>query len=84
MECPIDIVKSIWSDVLFKVCVSLLIWGLDGIAIGLSGELKSPTIILLILISLLWLLAFALYIEVLLCCMHTYLKLLYLLLELIP
>ena len=37
----------------FKACVSLLIFCLDCLFIGISGVLKFPTIIVLLLISLL-------------------------------
>ena len=43
--------RSIWSNVSFKVCVSLLILGFDDLFIDDSGVLKSPTIIVLLLIS---------------------------------
>ena len=75
---------SLRSNVSFKACVSLLTFCLDDLSIGISGVLKSPTIIVLLFISLLWLLAFALYIEVLLYWVHVYLQSLYLLLWLIP
>ena len=42
---------SNWSIVSFKVCVSLLIFCLVYLSIGVSGVLKSPTIIVLLLIS---------------------------------
>ena len=42
---------SDWSIVSFKVCVSLLILCLVDLSIGVSGVLKSPTIIVLLLIS---------------------------------
>ena len=74
---------SIWSNVSFKACVPLLILCLDDLSIDESGVLKSPTIIVLLSISPLWLLVFVLYIEVLLCWVHIYLQLLYLLLGLI-
>ena len=35
----------------FKACVSFLIFCLDGLSIGVSEVLKSPTIIVLLLIS---------------------------------
>ena len=35
----------------FQVCVSLLLFGLVDLSIGVSGVLKSPTIIVLLLIS---------------------------------
>ena len=43
--------KSIWSIVSFKACVSLLIFCLDDLFIGVSEVLKSPTVIVLLLIS---------------------------------
>ena len=42
---------SNWSIVTFKICVSLLIVFLVYLSIGVSGILKSPTIIVLLLIS---------------------------------
>ena len=52
VKCPIDIsIRSNWSIVSFKVCVSLLIFCLVDLSIGVSGVLKSPTIIVLLLIS---------------------------------
>ena len=44
-------IKSIWSSVSFKTCVSLLTFFLDDLSIGVSGVLKSPTIIVLLSIS---------------------------------
>ena len=55
----------------FKVCVSLLIFCLVDLSIGVSGVLKSTTIFVLLLISLSYLLAFALCIEVS-CWVHIY------------
>ena len=46
-------IRSIWSNVSFKVCVSLLILSFDDLSTGISGVLKSPTIIVLLSISLL-------------------------------
>ena len=43
--------RSIWSNVSFKVCVSLLILCFDALSIGVSDVLKSPTIIALLSIS---------------------------------
>ena len=43
--------KSILSNVLFKTCVYLLIFCLDDLSIGMSGVLKSPTIIVLLSVS---------------------------------
>ena len=45
-------VKSIWSNVLFKTTVYLLIFCLDDLSIDVSKALKSPTIIVLLPISL--------------------------------
>ena len=42
---------SNWSIVTFKICVSLLIVFLVYLSIDVSGILKSPTIIVLLLIS---------------------------------
>ena len=44
-------IRSNWSNVSCKVCVSLLIFCLLDLSIGVSGVLKSPTIIVLLLIS---------------------------------
>ncbi len=44
-------IKSIWSNVSFKACVSLLIFCLDDLSIDESGVLKSPPIIVLLSIS---------------------------------
>ena len=66
-------IRSIWSNVLFKVCVSLLILCFDDLSIGESGVLKSPAIIVLLSIYPLMPLVFALCIEVLLCWVHIYL-----------
>ena len=41
----------IWSNVSFKACVYLFILCLDGMSIDVSGVLKSPNIIVLLLIS---------------------------------
>ena len=77
--------RFIWSNVSFQVCVSFLILCFDDLCVGVSGFLKSPTIIVLLSISLLLcLLVFALCIEVLLCWVHRHLQLLCLLLGLIP
>ena len=42
---------SIWSNVLFKASVSLLIFCLDDLSIDISGVLKSPTIVVSLLTS---------------------------------
>ena len=52
MECSLYI-KYIQSDVSFKASVSLLIFCLDYLSIDVSGVLMSPTIIVLLWISLL-------------------------------
>ena len=51
MECPEDINKFISSNVSFKTCVSLLIFCLEDLSIGMSGVLKSPTMTVLLSIS---------------------------------
>ena len=76
--------RSISSNVAFKTCVSLLIFCFDDLSIGVSGVLKSPTIIVLLSISPFGLLVFVLCIEVLLCWVHRYSQLLCLPLGLIP
>ena len=43
--------RSISSNVSFKICVSLLIFCFDDLSIGVSGVLNSPTIIVLLSIS---------------------------------
>ena len=43
--------RSISSNVSFKTCVSLIIFSFDDLSIGMSGVLKSPTIIVLLSIS---------------------------------
>ena len=43
--------RLISSNVLFKTCVSLLIFCFDDLSIGVNGVLKSPTIIVLPSIS---------------------------------
>ena len=44
-------IKYVWSSVLFKACVFLLIFCLDDLSIAVSGVLKSPTINVLLSIS---------------------------------
>ena len=63
-------VRSNWYIVSFKVCVVLLIFCLVDLSIGVGGVLKFPTIIVLLLISPSYLLAFVLHIAVLLCWVH--------------
>ena len=77
-------VKSIWSNVSFKTCVSLLSFCFDDLSFGVSGVLKSPTIIVLLSFSPFSLLMLVLCMELLLCWVHRYLQLLYLPLGLIP
>ena len=48
LECPDDMISS---NVLFKTCISLLTFCFDDLSIGMSGVLKSPTIIVLLSIS---------------------------------
>ena len=43
--------RSISSNVSFKTCISVLIFCFDDRSIGVSGVLKSPTIIVLLSIS---------------------------------
>ena len=43
-------IRSIWSNVSFKVCVFLLIVYFDDLSIGVNGVLKSPMIIAFLLI----------------------------------
>ena len=44
-------VRSIWHDVSFKACVSLLIFCFNDQVTGVSGVLKSPPIIVLLSVS---------------------------------
>ena len=44
-------IRSVWSNVLFKVCVSLLILCFDDLSIDESGLLKSPNNTVLLLNS---------------------------------
>ena len=41
-------IKSIWSNVSFKASVSLLMFCLDDLSIGVNGMLKCPTVIVLL------------------------------------
>ena len=43
--------RSISSNVSFKTRVSLLIFRVDGLSVGVSGVLKTPTIMVLLSIS---------------------------------
>ena len=76
--------RSISSNVPFKTCISLLIFCFDDLSIGVSGVLKSPTIIVLLSFSPFSLLMLVLCMELLLCWVHRYLQLLCLPLGLIP
>ena len=51
MECTEISMRSISHSVSFKTYVSLLIFCFDDLSIGVSGMLKSPTIIVLLLVS---------------------------------
>ena len=42
--------KSVWFNASFRACVSLLIFCLDNLSIAVSGVLKSPRMIVLLLI----------------------------------
>ena len=67
--------RSILSNVSFKIYVSLLIFCFDDLSIGVSGMLKSPTIIVLLSISPFRSVSFCLmcFYEVLLCwCIDIY------------
>ena len=44
-------IRSISSNISFKTSVSLLIFCFDDLSIGVSGVLKSPTIVVLLSIS---------------------------------
>ena len=75
--------RSISSNASFKIYVSLLIFGFDDLSIGVSGMLKSPTIIVLLSISP-FMSVSVFCIEVLLYWVHRYLQLLCLPLGLFP
>ena len=45
-------INKIWNNVSFKASVSLLIFYLDNLSSDVSGVLKSPTIIMLLPVSL--------------------------------
>ena len=51
MECPKISMRFISYNVSLKTCVSLLIFCFDDLSTGVSGVLKSPTIIVLLSIS---------------------------------
>ena len=72
MECSKISIKSILSNMSFKACVSLVIFYLDDLSIGVSVVLKPPLLLCSCWFLLLWMLAFALYNKVLLCWVHIY------------
>ena len=65
-------VKSIWPNVLFKTGVCLLIFSLDDLFCDVSWILKSPGVTVLLSISFLDVLIFALYPLVFFCWVHIY------------
>ena len=67
-------VRSFSSNVSFKACVSLLIFFFDDLSFGVSGVLKSPTLLCYCQFLLLCLFVFALCIEVFPCWVHRYLQ----------
>ena len=75
---------SIWTKVSFKACVFLLTFFLDDLPIGISEVLNPSNFIVLLWSFPLWLLAFALYTEVLLRWVHMYVILFLILLGLVP
>ena len=66
--------RSITSNISFKACVSSLIFCLNDLSIGVSGMLKSPSIIVLLWFLFLCLLVFVLSTEVHLWWMKRYLR----------
>ena len=72
-------VRSIWSNVSRKSCVSLLIFCFDDLSIAVSGVLKSSTVTVLLSVSPFMSVSVCLLTEVLLCWAHKYLQLLCLL-----
>ena len=76
--------RAISCNVSLKTCVSLLIFCFGDLSIGVSGVLKSPTIIVLLSISPFMSVSVVLCIEVFLCWVHRYLQLLCLPVGLIP
>ena len=72
----IKVELSISSNVSVKTCVSLLIFCSDVLSIGVSGVLKSPTIIVFLSISPFMSFVFVLCIDLLLGWVHRYLQLL--------
>ena len=76
--------RSISSNVSFKICVSLLIFCFDGLSIGVSGVWSLLLLLCYSQFLLLCLLVFVLCIEVLLYWVHRYLQLLCLSLGFIP
>ena len=64
-------VRSFSSNVSFKTCVFFSIFCFDDLSIGVSGVLKSPTIIVLLSISPFMSVSVCFMIEVLLCWVQT-------------
>ena len=62
--------RSRSSNASFKIFVSLLIFRFDDLSSGVSGVLKSPTIIMLLSISPFMSVSICLMIEMLLCWVH--------------
>ena len=60
------LIKSVWSNVSFKASVSLLVFCLGNLSIGVNGSLKSHPLSSYCRFSLLWLLTFGLYIKMIL------------------
>ena len=76
-------IRTIWPNVSFKACVSLLILCFDDLSIDVS-EVCEVLLLCYCQFSFLSVLVFILCIELLLCWVHRYLQLLYLPLGLIP
>ena len=72
-------VKSVWSNASFRACVSLLIICQHDLSVAVSGVLKSSAVIVLLSVSPFKAVSVALYIEMILCWVHIYLQLFYLL-----
>ena len=81
VKCLYISIRSNWSIASFKICASLLILCLVDLSIAVSGVLKSPTIIVLLLISRFILVSICLTYCGAPCWVHIYLQLLYLLLD---
>ena len=70
----LKISRSIWFNVSFKICVSLLIFCFDDVSIGVRGVLSRRLLLCCYQFTLLRPLVFPLCIEVLLCWVHKYYK----------